>query len=66
MEAQKCPVCEGSGEYIKNKISKKCHGCDGKGWIIVPLTPLIVDKYKLRFSETPKEYLLLSKDEHTF
>jgi RecJ-like exonuclease len=26
-----CPVCQGSGEYKW----KKCHGCDGKGWIVI-------------------------------
>jgi len=32
MHAEKCPVCEGSGKYKK----KECHGCDGKGWILIP------------------------------
>ena len=31
MEAQKCPVCDGSGKYK----DKTCHGCDGKGWVEV-------------------------------
>ena len=29
--AEKCPVCEGSGKFEK----KECHGCSGKGWIII-------------------------------
>lgn len=35
--AQICPVCCGSGKY-KDKLEdkrRKCHGCDGKGWIVV-------------------------------
>ena len=32
MKAQKCPVCEGSGKYE----DVKCHGCEGKGWILIP------------------------------
>jgi DnaJ-class molecular chaperone len=29
--AEKCPVCNGSG-----KINlEKCHGCFGRGWVIV-------------------------------
>jgi len=31
MKAVICPVCEGSGKYK----DKKCHGCDGKGWVSV-------------------------------
>jgi DnaJ-class molecular chaperone len=27
-----CPVCEGSG---KLRAERKCHGCDGKGWVVV-------------------------------
>ena len=33
--AQKCPVCEGSGEYTTDHSCCKCHGCVGKGWIVV-------------------------------
>lgn len=31
---QKCPVCSGFGTLKYGKI--KCHGCDGKGFILVP------------------------------
>lgn len=31
MHAELCPVCNGTGKYEKNE----CHGCNGKGWIIV-------------------------------
>jgi len=31
---QKCPVCSGFGTLKFGKI--KCHGCDGKGFILVP------------------------------
>lgn len=36
--AVKCPVCEGEGGKWTNssKIAKhQCHGCGGKGWIVV-------------------------------
>jgi len=39
--AQKCPVCNGSGKYTDpnavgiNTGTITCHGCDGKGWIKV-------------------------------
>ena len=26
-----CPVCKGEGKYK----GKQCHGCDGKGWILI-------------------------------
>jgi len=32
MHAELCPVCKGSGKYH----NKECHGCNGKGWILVP------------------------------
>jgi hypothetical protein len=31
---QKCPVCSGFGTLKFGKI--KCHGCKGKGFILVP------------------------------
>lgn len=38
----KCPVCNGDGEYRTGSLSttlgpaiKRCHGCDGKGWVTV-------------------------------
>ena len=46
--AEKCPVCDGTGEYrvkthvahIDDKVrldaeTVVCHGCDGKGWVEV-------------------------------
>ncbi len=30
-KADKCPVCEGSGQCK----DKKCHGCNGRGWVAV-------------------------------
>ncbi len=32
--AQKCPVCAGFGRV--NWQKQICHGCDGKGYILVP------------------------------
>jgi DnaJ-class molecular chaperone len=32
--AQKCPVCNGFGTLKYGTI--KCHGCDGKGYILIP------------------------------
>ena len=29
--AEICPVCKGEGVYKE----KKCHGCDGNGWILI-------------------------------
>jgi DnaJ-class molecular chaperone len=29
--AELCPVCKGAGKYENNT----CHGCDGKGWIVI-------------------------------
>ena len=43
--AERCPVCRGSrkvfvddyGKLTANKINEKiCHGCGGKGWVVVP------------------------------
>ena len=52
MKAQRCPVCYGKGKiYGMGKIVvtddrgtsvlgafglKVCHGCQGKGWVVVP------------------------------
>jgi DnaJ-class molecular chaperone len=41
--AERCPVCFGTGEYIRPpnpmttavSLPKICHGCGGKGWIKV-------------------------------
>ena len=32
MQAVCCPVCLGTGKYEENQ----CHGCNGKGWVVVP------------------------------
>jgi len=32
--AEVCPACNGFGTVGYAK--KECHGCDGKGWIVVP------------------------------
>ena len=34
MHAEKCPVCYGNGSIKKD--NSPCHGCSGKGWILVP------------------------------
>ena len=38
MKAQICPVCNGDGKVrvIGQRGLKTCHGCDGKGWIMMP------------------------------
>ena len=46
MKAVICPVCKGEGTLSKklkgwttNNNAKKpeiCHGCNGKGWVMVP------------------------------
>ena len=53
--AEKCPVCNGTGlvgESYPNYGSstggfytqKTCHGCHGKGWILVPdMMPNIIE-----------------------
>lgn len=53
--AEKCPVCNGTGlvgESYPNYGSstggfytqKTCHGCQGKGWILVPnMMPDIIE-----------------------
>lgn len=42
--AEICPVCKGSGKYKQygeglstiSYYETTCHGCNGKGWVIVP------------------------------
>ncbi len=48
-QAQKCPVCEGSGTYSPpdKLVSPEspvgpCHGCDGKGWVAVSGQPEVM------------------------
>ena len=38
MHAEKCPVCFGRGKVSYDSATEKltCHGCDGKGWVVVP------------------------------
>lgn len=39
MHSEICPVCSGRGELPDNETftnKKKCHGCKGNGYIIVP------------------------------
>jgi len=47
MQAVICPVCTGEGQICKGVISvsgtakpvpvlKECHGCAGRGWVVVP------------------------------
>lgn len=31
--AQKCPVCNGFGTLKNGTLT--CHGCNGKGWVVV-------------------------------
>lgn len=38
--AEICPVCSGSGVYYPagytvNQSGEVCHGCDGRGWVVV-------------------------------
>lgn len=61
MHAERCPVCEGSGQVdagrstpatdlVKAKqLLSPCHGCDGKGWVALEDshggTPDDIDEY---------------------
>jgi hypothetical protein len=42
MKAVVCPVCNGSGKYqtakeaMEGAEGKTCHGCDGKGYVVIP------------------------------
>ncbi len=52
--AQLCPVCKGSGNLWTvgpdavsgnvGNVSRRCHGCDGKGWVAVFEAPGEDDK----------------------
>lgn len=54
--AEKCPVCGGSGELSENEEIRGtgksrnfvyvCHGCNGKGWVVVPDDCVCVDEKK--------------------
>lgn len=48
MRAERYPICYGKGT-ISDKYStnaeQKCHGCNGKGWILVPDEPLYYPYY---------------------
>lgn len=44
-QVHKCPVCDGGGNYPPNDYTQRqCHGCEGKGWVVVWVT------YANRFS----------------
>lgn len=53
MQAVRCPVCGGSGEYtrLRNEnstgvpIPAPCHGCNGRGWVEVGCVPYPVPYY---------------------
>ena len=34
--SEKCPVCEGTGKYEEDS----CHGCYGRGWIVIGYEPM--------------------------
>lgn len=42
---EKCPVCGGSGKLPADSTvttiprEKQCHGCDGRGWIVIGADP---------------------------
>lgn len=47
VHAELCPVCKGSGKYKKYFTTfstgaiyteMTCHGCGGKGWVVVQIT----------------------------
>lgn len=59
MHAEKCPVCGTTGGWWTYQIPpyntwvyppewQSCHGCDGKGWVVVPDEP--------KEAETPKTW----------
>ena len=39
MKPHKCPVCEGTGEFVytEGELPEKCKACDGKGVVWPPL-----------------------------
>jgi DnaJ-class molecular chaperone len=40
--AQRCPVCNGHGNL--NYGRKVCHGCQGKGFLILPVAKIISEE----------------------
>ena len=47
LQAQICPVCNGSGKIMSEPTTNKdktCHGCDGRGWVEVG-TPAYLPAY---------------------
>ncbi len=45
MKAELCPVCKGTGKYVRfpylagtnaAEYEQVCHGCGGQGWVQVP------------------------------
>lgn len=49
MHSELCPVCKGDGqvEGIRDGETRlfDCHGCNGKGWILVEDIPAIIYVY---------------------
>ena len=46
MKAVRCPICNGTGIYVKDSKEYMgtwgtCHGCDGKGWVEVQENPIV-------------------------
>lgn len=61
-EAQLCPVCLGSGEWPPHSEKRRqCHGCDGRGWVIVEKDYYITSSGS---STLPLETLLSEKKFH--
>lgn len=40
--AQRCPVCNGHGDLNYGK--KVCHGCKGKGFLILPIAKIVSEE----------------------
>jgi DnaJ-class molecular chaperone len=40
--AQRCPVCNGHGDLNYGK--KVCHGCHGKGFLILPIKKITAEE----------------------
>lgn len=51
MHSEICPVCNGTGKYC----NKKCHGCDGKGWVEVS-DSYTWYPYTITWYQLPEEY----------
>lgn len=51
-QAQKCPVCEGKGVVANPFGDKKCHGCGGKGWVVVGVISISPELLCTKFEST--------------